>query len=153
MPCALRERGDLLDRVDEAVRVVRRAADERDGLVVDELGHRRDVGDVAVGQRRVPHLDAHPVRALVERDVRGRRHDDVRAGDAARLARVLAVGVQRGDEALGAAAGDDADAGAVQQVRGHRDDLGLELRRARVHVALQHVGVGEEARRPRRGSA
>ncbi len=87
------------------------------------------------------HLDVHPVRALVEGDVRRDRHDDVGPRDAARRARLLAVGVQRGDEALRAAARDDADARAVQQVRGHGDDLALELGGARVHVALQHVGV------------
>ena len=42
------------------------------------------------------------------------------------------------------AARHDADPRAVQQVGGHGDDLALELRGARVHVALQHVGVRVE---------
>ena len=32
----------------------------------------------------------------------------------------------------------------VQEVEGHGDDLGFELRRARAHVALERVDVGEE---------
>ena len=89
-------------------------------------------------------LDAHPVRALVERDVRGEGHHDVRPGDAARLARMFAVRVKGGHEALRTAARDDADPRAVQQVGGHGDDLAFELGGARVHVALQHVGVRVE---------
>ena len=137
-----RQLGELLDRVDEAVRVVAGAADQRDRLVVDEVGHGGDVGEIAVGERRVPHLDVHPVRALVQRAVRGHRHDQVGPGHAAG-ARLLAVRVQRGHQALRAAAGHDADARPVQEVGGHGDDLALELGRARVHVALQDVGVGE----------
>ena len=91
------------------------------------------------------HLDAHPVRTLVERDVCGLGHYDVGSGDATRLTCVLAIAVERGDQTLRAAAGDHTDAGAVKQVGGHRDDLCLELRRARIHVALQDVGVGVEA--------
>jgi hypothetical protein len=55
----------------------------------------------------------------------------------------LAIRVQGGDQALGAAAGDDTHSGAVQQVARHGDDLALELGGARVHVALQHIGVRE----------
>ena len=35
----------------------------------------------------------------------------------------------------------------MEQVEGHRDDLALEPGRARAHVALQHVHVGEEPER------
>jgi hypothetical protein len=35
----------------------------------------------------------------------------------------------------------------VHQVQGHRDDLALELRLARAHVALQRVDVGEHPER------
>ncbi len=36
---------------------------------------------------------------------------------------------------------------AVEHVERHGDDLGLELRRARAHVALQRVDVGEASER------
>jgi hypothetical protein len=140
----LRELGDLLDGVDEAVRVVAGAADHGDRLVVDEVGHRGDVDDVSLGQGRMPHLDVHPTRTLVERHMRGHRHDDVRLRDAPLRPCVLPIGVQGRHETLRAAAGDDPDPCAVEQVRRHGDDLALELGGARVHVALQHVGVRVE---------
>ena len=143
-PARARQLGHLLDRVDEAVRVVAGAAHEGDRLVVDEVGHGRHVRDVPVGERRVPHLDVHPVRALVEGAVRRHRHHQVGPGDATLRARLLAIRVERGHQALRAAAGDDADARPVQEVGRHRDDLALELGGARVHVALQDVGVGVE---------
>ena len=69
------------------------------------------------------------------------------------LRAVLAVGEHRVQDAAGAAGGDDADGlrvgggVAVQHVERHRDDLGLELRLARAHVALERVHVGEATER------
>ena len=108
-------------------------------------GHRVD--------RRVAHLDAEEVAALVERRVRGLGLDDVRLRDAARLRRVLAVGEHRVQDAAGAAGGDEADRlgvgdrVGVEEVERHGDDLALELRLARAHVALQRVHVGEQPER------
>ena len=128
-PTLLCQRGDLFDRVDQPVGVVARGPDQRDRLVVDQFGHRGDVRGVRLGQRRVPDLDVHPVGALVQSHMGGDRHDHVGLGDAA-FPRGLAVGVERGDQALGTAAGDHATCVrvAMQQIEHHRDDLALELR-------------------------
>jgi len=58
----------------------------------------------------------------------------------------LAVDEHRVDQALGAAGRDDAGhlGPGVEQGGGHGHDLRLQLGRARVHVALEHVGVGEQ---------
>ncbi len=66
---------------------------------------------------------------------------------------VLAVGQDRVQDAARAAGGDEATRLVVRggrrvarlEAERHGDDLGLEFRRARAHVALEHVHMGEEA--------
>ena len=74
------------------------------------------------------------------------RHHDVRPGDTT-LTGDLPVGVERGDQAFGAATGDHtAGAGVtMHHVQHHGDDLRLELRGRRVHIPLQDVRVRELA--------
>ena len=139
-----------LDRVDHAVRVGAGGADQGDRVRADRLGDGADVDPEVVVHGRVDGLDAEVVRALLERDVGGDRNHDLGLGDPA-LAPPLAVDEDRVDQALGAAdrhhpAGRAVrDRVPVEQAERHRDDLALELRRARVHVALEHVHVREVA--------
>ena len=147
-----REVGQLADRVDGAVPVVTGRAHDRDRVLVDQLLHRADVDERAVRiDRRAPQLDAEQVARLVERGVPGLGLHEVRPVDAARLLRVLAVRQHRVEDAAAPARGDEAGrrvAGArrvgVEEIERHRDDLALELRHARAHVALQRVDVREE---------
>ena len=69
-PTARRELGELGDRVDHALRVLRRGSDDERRVVVDERGHRVDVGAEVGAHRNLVHPDAEVVRALVERGVR-----------------------------------------------------------------------------------
>ena len=140
----LRKIADALDGINEAMRVVASAADERDRVSVDKRGHGIDIRGEGIRERRVADLDTHPVGALAQGHVRSQRHDDVGRTDPAGLPRFLAIGVQRVDEAVAAAGGDHADGlRVVQQLGCHGDDLALELRRGGVHVTLQDIGVRE----------
>jgi hypothetical protein len=145
--------GQVLDRVDEPVRVGAGRADEQDGPVGQVVAHPVDVHEVVRPHRRVQHLDAEVVPGLVQGDVRGPRHDHLRLGDAPLGARPLAVGVDSTDQALGAATGDHparllpgvvlGDGVRVEHAQRHRHDLALELVGAGVHVPLQDVRVCE----------
>jgi hypothetical protein len=149
-----RELGHLLDRIDEAVRVIPGRADDGHGVRCRVLANPVDVGAPVVPNRRLEQGDAEHVRGLLQGDVRGDRDDHLGRGDAFLHSSPLAVDEHRIDQALGAAEGDDAahllprvmlgDRAAIQQRRGHRHDLSLELGRTRVHVALEDVGVGEQ---------
>ncbi len=127
------ERGDGVDR---AVAVVAGRADDGHRLVVDVVGHpvHVDQGGQRV-HRGVAELDAEEVAGLVEGRVGRLGLDDVRAGDGALLAGVLAVGQHGVGDAARPPGGDQAgreaslDGLAVEEVEGHGDDLGLELGR------------------------
>ena len=73
------QRAELLDRVDRAVAVVARRAEDGDRLVVDVPA---DVGDVDLRgvriDRRLAQLDAEQVARLVERGVAGLGLHEVR---------------------------------------------------------------------------
>ena len=111
-----------------------------------------DPGGVRVDRHRAA-LDAEEVAGLVERRVPGLGLDEVGAGDAAHLGRVVAVGQQGVQDAAGPAGGDHAGGlaaahlGGVHQVEHHRDDLALEAGGRGAHVALEGVDVGELAER------
>ena len=77
-----RELGELGDRVDDALRVLRRGADDEHGVVVDARGHRVDVGAEVGAHRHLVHPDAEVVRGLVERGVRALGDDHLGCGDA-----------------------------------------------------------------------
>ena len=146
--------GEVADGVDGAVAVVAGRAHQRHRLVVDVIAHPVDV-DLRRGlvDRRPAQLHAEEVAGLVERRVGGLGLDQVRARHSAGLRPVLPVrqdGVHdaprpaRGDQPAGVVTGGRGVLAAVQ-AQGHRDDLGLELGRARAHVPLEHVHVGEQA--------
>ena len=136
--------GELFDRVDQPVRVVRRRADQGDRVLRHVIAHPVDVGDPPARQRRLEHLDAEQVPRLLQRNVSRDRDDHLRLCDPLFGAAAVPVHEQGVDEALGATERHDA-AGlwGVQHGRGHRNDLRLQLGRARVHVALEHVRVRE----------
>ena len=133
----------LRDRVDRAVAVVAGRAHHRDRVPVDRGRDRVDVGERRLGvDRNVPALDTQQVACLVERRVRGLGFEEVGPVDAALASGLLAVGEHRVKDAAAPSRCHEAGRlGAVhrvgmQQVQRHRDDLALELRHARAHVAL-----------------
>jgi hypothetical protein len=134
-----RELRKLLDRVDRAVRIGGRRADDEDRALGDRLRGRGDVGAEVRPHRDVHGLDAQALRGLVERGVRGLRQHHLRALDA----RAVAVRLDGEHDRLGAAGGDDAAdvLAAAEHARGHGDDLCLELRRARPQVDVQRVAL------------
>ena len=151
-----REVGQVADRVDGAIAVVAGRSNQCDGLVVDVVADpvHVDLGRDGV-DRRPPQLDPEEMARLVEGGVGGLGLDHVRLRHTARLGGVLAVGEDRVQDAAGPAGGHQ-PAGVVTcghrgvagvKVERHGDDLRLELGRARAHVALQDVHMGEKAER------
>ena len=131
------------DGIDESVGVVTRTPDDRDGVAVDEGRHCLDIGNEIIGERGIAHLDAHPMRSLAQRDMRRDGQDDVGARDTSSLACLLPIGVEGRDQAVASPTRDDAHRlRRMQHVGNHRNDLALELRGRRIHVALQHIGMG-----------
>ena len=144
---------EVFDGIDRSVAVVARGPDDRDRVFVDELLDRVDV-DARVGlvDRRGPTLHVEEVARLVERGVRGLRLHNVREDDPTR-APVLAVSKHCMEDAAGTTAGDEprrlrfVKRAGVQHVERHGDDLALELRHARAHIALERIHMREERER------
>ena len=146
------DRPQVADRVDRAVTVIRRRPDQRHGIgvdvathpiEVDRRGHRID--------RRDTHLHAEEVAGLGEGGMGGLGLDHVGTGGSRRVG--FAVGEHGvGDRPRSARRDHAGRVGAghgvgVQHIEGHGDDLGLELRRTRTHIALERVHVREVAER------
>ncbi len=144
MPRAAAMRRELGDRVDDAVRVGRRARDHQDRPVARLVDRRLGGGHVGgeVGADRHEHrLHAEVVRGLVERRVRGRGQHHARLGDVGvRVARRLHGEQHR----LGAAGGDRADrgVGSVEQAEGEADQVVLHPEQARERRRVEPVGAG-----------
>ena len=102
------QRRQLGDRIDHALRVLRRAADDQHRVRSDERRHGVDVGAPVVAHRHLVQPDAEVVGRLVERRVGAGRHHHLRLGDAALLAAALAGRLHRAEDALGAARGHEA---------------------------------------------
>ena len=137
---------ELGDGVHGAVAVVAGRSNEGNSVTRNGTGH-----EVEIDLRRhwvdgsFDHLDAEEMTGLGEGGVGSLGLDDVRTPRA--LGVRLSVGEHgvgdrprptRGHEATGGR-----DAAAAEQVQGHGDDLGFELRGARAHVALEDVDVAE----------
>ena len=146
------ELGELGDRVDDAVREAGRRADHADRVATDRAAHRGHVGAEVRADRHAHQLDAEALCRLVERDVGRGRRDDLRVADAALGLRPVAIGLHRQHDALGAAGADHAadptgpativaDLGCAEHLRGHRDDLGLELHHRGPEIGVQRVGL------------
>src|SRR5512140_2098569 len=69
-----RERAELGDRIDHAMRILRRRGDEADRAPADRLGHRANVGAHLGVDLALHELHAEVVRRLVERRVDRARH-------------------------------------------------------------------------------
>jgi hypothetical protein len=130
-PAALRQRPDGLDRVDGAVGKAGRRAHQHDGVGVDHRFHRRHVGAEVGAHRRAAHLQVHQLGGLLEGRVHRQRRHDVAAvlRVAALVARPVAAGLHRLDDAFGATGGHEALrlVGCVEQAQRHRHDLVLHL--------------------------
>ena len=144
MPRAAAECRELGDRVDDAVRVRRRARDHQHGpvagLVERGLG-RGDVGREVGADRHQHRLHAEVVRGLVERRVRGCRQHHAGLGHVRmRVARRL----HREQHRLGAARGHGADRGVgpVEQAEGEADQVVLHPEQAGERRRVEPVGAG-----------
>src|ERR1017187_9017319 len=139
---------DLRYRVDQSVREIGRGPHDDRRAVSDRGGHRVQVSGEICPCLHADQGHIEIPRRLVERRVRGCWRHDLRRGDPAPLACVIAVGTHRQHDALGAARADGAHdrrvgAGVLraQHARGHRHDLGLVLGRARPQVGVERVGL------------
>ena len=140
-----RQRRDLGNGVDHAMRKGRRRAHHHRGVGREGGAHRRRVGAEVGRQRRAHWQQAEEVRGLVEGRVRALRHQDfgLRHAGAARQ-RAVARALDREEDALGAAGGHGAArlGTAVQQRKAHLHHLALEGREAREGARAQAV-LGE----------
>src|SRR6516225_9051694 len=142
------QRGDLRYRVDHTVRERRRRRHHDCGPLRDGLGHGRQVGLEALVHRHPDQRHIEEPGGLVERRVRGHRRDDLRRGDATTGPGEVPVRLHRQQDALGPAGGDRAGNGGAavrvlrpEHVRGHGDDLRLELRGTGPQVGVQRVAL------------
>ena len=78
-----RELRNLGNRIDHALRVLRRGADDQHRVVVDARRHRVDVGAPVVAHGDLVQRDAEVVRGLVERSVGAVGDHHLGLGDAA----------------------------------------------------------------------
>jgi hypothetical protein len=142
-----RELGDVADRVDHAMRVLRRGGSDEHGVRVDQRLEILDVGAVAGGQAREAHLEAEVLRRLVEGGVDRLGRDDVRLAELLVLAAcAIPRRLHREQDRLGAAARHRADdvGAAVDHRCGHADDLGLHLLQALEGHRVEEVLREEE---------
>ena len=144
-PASAASGGQLGDRVDHALRVLRGAAHHQHGVGADERGHGVDVGAPVVAHRHLVQPEPEVVGGLVERGVGAGRHDHLRLGDAPLLAAALAGGLHRAEDALGAAGGHEAGdvVVAVEQVGGDAHDVALDAAEARERLGVEGVVVEE----------
>ena len=138
---------ELADRIDHALRVLRSRTDHQDRVLVDQRGHRIDVGRPVVLHRYGVDLDAEEVGALVERRVTALGDDHLGPVDAAFVVVPLTGGQHGAQDRLGAARGHEAGGvRSVQEVRRPGDDLLLDLSEARERRGVQRVLVEIELR-------
>ena len=147
MPRSGRQRGDLGDRVDDAVGVGRGRGDDEHRGVVDGGRRRGRVGAQRLGvDVDEDGADPEELGRLVERGV-GRGGDDhARVGD---VRRALPGGEHREQDRLGAARGHRAGEalGGVEQPAGQRDEVVLHLEEGGKGGGVQPVRRGEHAQR------
>jgi hypothetical protein len=134
---------DRRDRIDDALRVLRRRADHEHRALVDRVGHRLDVGRPVVADRHRTDRHAEQVRRLVERGVGRFGDDDLAELDAAFGLAAFAGGDHRALDRLGASAREEAGrgVGAVQQGRGPADHLALDRGQRRERDRVERVLV------------
>ncbi len=145
MSRSAREGRDRLDRIDDALRVLRSGADHQHGAIGDRAGHRVDVGAVAVSDGHPHGLHAEVVRGLLERSVCGCGQHHLGIGDVALAPPSLACGFHGHEQALGAAGRQEPGGviSAVHEVRDHAHDLRLEAATAREGIGIESVVVHE----------
>ena len=144
-PTLVGELGQLRDRIDDTLRVLRCRADDEHGVVGDVRGHRIDVREPLVVDVDLVRVDAEVVRGLVERRMRARRDHHVGRRDAALLAGALARGLDGHQDALRATRRHEAGGRrrTVEQGGGRADHLRLDLAEAREGARVQRVLVQE----------
>ena len=131
---ALRQGTEFGNRVDHTVRKARRRAHQHHGVLVDQSLHGRDVSAKVRPHWGAPDLQVHESGGLVEGRVQRLRCHDVAAQTwlAALLTRPVTAGLDRLDDAFGAAGGHEAAAGfgRVEQIQRHVHHLLLHAAHA-----------------------
>ena len=158
--------GDFGDRVDHALRILRGRGNEHDRVVVGRSAHRVGVGAPVATNCDPPHFDVKVGASLLESSVGRRRQHHVGPGDCAwppgcvggsalsfvvtklvagRLTELVAGSLHRHEDALGAAAGEEA-AGTCWSMQPASDDcqhVGLHGAQRRECVDVEGVLAGE----------
>ena len=136
--------GDVGDRVDDALRVLRRRADDQHGVVVDRRGHGVDVGPPIVSHGDAAVLEAEVVGAFSNAAWADGEYD-VRPADAPLDQAPLPGGFDGEEDALGAAGGHERRPPAAVEPAAHDgDDVLLDPPEARERIRVERV-LGHEA--------
>ena len=143
-----RQRSQLGDRVDDAVRVARRRAHDERGAVTERFRGGGEVEPAVVAHRDEHVLHVEVVGRLGEGGVRGRRRHQLGLADPLGLPGPLARHLHGEEDALGPAGGELAGRLRVaEQVRRHPHHLLLHAEQAReregVEVVLVQVLEGD----------
>ena len=158
--------GDFGDRVDHALRILRGRGNEHDRVVVGRSTHRVGVGAPVATNCDPPHFDVKVGASLLECSVGRRRQHHVGPGNCAwppgcdggratifvvtklvagRLTELVAGSLHRHENALRAAAGEEA-AGTCRSIQPASDDrqhVGLHGAQRRECVNIEGVLTGE----------
>ena len=140
------ECGQLGDRIDHTLRILRRRTDDEHRVLVHERRHRVDVGLPVGVDGHLARGDIEVVRGLVERRVRTGRDHHVRFGDSSLGAGALPRGLHGHQDALRATGRHEAGRALrrVEQRRSRADHLRLDLAEARERQGVERVLVQEE---------
>jgi hypothetical protein len=145
------QRGEVGNRVDHTLRVLRCRVDDEHRIRRDLGRHRVDVGAPVRANRHRPNLAAERVPRLVERGVRAVGDDHLGLRDTPFDTAPFACREDCHEDALGAARRHEARGRgiAMEQIRGDAHDVGLERGEARERDRVQRVVVQIELRRGR----
>ena len=143
MSRAARERGDLGDRIDHPLRILRRRPHHQHGVVVDRRLHRRRRRHASRPHRDATALQTEVVAALLERRVSAGRQHHVGCGDAELPAAAFTRRLHRHQDALGATRCHEPGAlvAGIQPFADDRDDLGLDRAQARERIGVERFSV------------
>lgn len=138
--CNLRK---LLDRVFQAVHVIRDGTNDANGIAINESLQLLEVHVIVFVQFGYPDLDIKEVPAFMEVWVSCFRENDVRPRDPFRLEGFVAVGEHGHEHRFGPAVREDPEdfLRLTEQLACHPHDLGLHLPCRRENIVMHRVRV------------